>query len=500
MKKLRPVFLLVLLCILFTLPARAADPIAYPVEGGNIYFDSDTCTITGADKTVTAADIPASINGIPVVFIGRDAFFECYHLSSVTIPASVSEIGIQAFDSCISLTSVVIPNSVTKLGIEAFAQCSSLTSVTIPASVTKIGIQAFESCISLKSVTIPGTAADIGIEAFAQCTSLSSVTISGVAADIGIEAFAYCSSLSTVTISGAAADIGIEAFAYCTSLSSVTLSDSLSRIGAQAFAYCISLPSVTIPDSVASVGEEAFLSCTSLSSVTVGKSVKSFGKDVFLACPSLTDIYFKGDAPAADSIFLPSGVTLHYTPGTSGWTDSTAYDSAAGTWNGYLLKALPLPFTDIAEGDTFYSDILWAYDHGLMSGKTATTFDRKANLTRQQVWRVLYRLLNNEDAGSMAGAKAWAMEKGISDGLEPGKAATRQEVVTMLWRALGSPAADLNALNGYTDAVSIGGPPRAAMAWAIKHGLVSGYADGTLRPNATITRGAFAALLHRQLS
>ena len=76
--------------------------------------------------------------------IGYYAFEDCYGLTSVTIPNSVTRIESGAFDGCSGLTSVTIPNSVTSIGSYAFSGCSSLTSVTIGNSVTSIGVSAFD--------------------------------------------------------------------------------------------------------------------------------------------------------------------------------------------------------------------------------------------------------------------------------------------------------------------------------------------------------------------
>lgn len=50
--------------------------------------------------------------------------------------------------------------------------------------------------------------------------------------------------------------------------------------------------------------------------------------------------YFCGNAPTIkDKVFISNcPLTIYYVPGTTGWTDCTAYDAAAGTWNGYPLK------------------------------------------------------------------------------------------------------------------------------------------------------------------
>ena len=74
-----------------------------------------------------AVDIPDTViyNDVSynVTSIGKEAFYGCWELTSVTIPNSVTNIGNQAFDNCESLTSVTIPKSVTSIGVGAFYNC-----------------------------------------------------------------------------------------------------------------------------------------------------------------------------------------------------------------------------------------------------------------------------------------------------------------------------------------------------------------------------------------
>jgi len=182
----------------------------------------------------------------------------------------------------------------------------------------------------------------------------------------------------------------------------------------------------------------------------------------------------------------------------------TCQDNGDGTYTfpmpitGAVVTAeFALAFEDIEADHQFYDAIEWVYQQKLMIGVTEATFDRVSSVTRQQVWRVLARLTNGEDPGSMAAARDWAVANSIADGTEPGAAATRQEFVTMLWLACGKPAADADVLVQFSDAAAVSADASAAMAWAVREGIVGGYEDGTLRPTATATRGAFAAILYR---
>jgi hypothetical protein len=105
------------------------------------------------------------------------------------------------------------------------------------------------------------------------------------------------------------------------------------------------------------------------------------------------------------------------------------------------------------------------------------------------------------DPENMAAAKAWAIEKGLTDGTQiPGEAVTREEFITMMWKVYGSPEADTAVLSKYSDADAISAEAQAAFAWATEVGITEGYEDGTMRPSATTTRGAFAAVLYRYLA
>ena len=132
-----------------------------------------------------------------VVRISDDAFLNCYNLTSVTIPNSVTSIGDYAFFNCTGLTAMEIPDGVTAIGEFAFCKCSNLTSVTIPNSVTSIGGEAF-SRTGLINVTIPGSVNFIYWGAFMQCYSLKRAVIEDGVTYIQGNTFAWCGNLEEV--------------------------------------------------------------------------------------------------------------------------------------------------------------------------------------------------------------------------------------------------------------------------------------------------------------
>lgn len=87
----------------------------YTIENGTVTITSYTGN--GIDVTV-----PATIDGMPVVAIGEEAF-SGLQIRSVIIPSGVKEIGWFAFSACTVLESVSVPASVTSVGYGAFDYC-----------------------------------------------------------------------------------------------------------------------------------------------------------------------------------------------------------------------------------------------------------------------------------------------------------------------------------------------------------------------------------------
>ena len=356
---------------------------AYDFEADGIYYnilseEERTCEVTHCaedpgelDGTCYAGNItiPASVTHAGTTYsvtsIGDQAFYECWHLTSVVIPSSVTSIKDFAFFGCDVLTSVSLTNSVTHVGIEAFCGCDHLSapiytdkmfiylpgthkdeyvipsgieeicgyafysnqlpSVVIPNSVTTIGADAFEGCHGLRSITIPSSVKTIGDGAFSW-TGLKTVTIPGTLTSVSSAAFAYCPHLTSVTLQEGVEEIGEAAFYCCEELVTVNMPHSLKKIGDQAFSDCYMLKALTLPAGLEHIGAYAFAFCRSLLSVTnLAPQPQSITRGVF-GLPT--------DKPIAEE------AVLHVMPGcrdayqnAEGWKDfkSIVEDAASTT-------------------------------------------------------------------------------------------------------------------------------------------------------------------------
>lgn len=148
----------------------------------------------------------------------------------------------------------------------------------------------------------------------------------------------------------------------------------------------------------------------------------------------------------------------------------------------------------------------WAKDaidfvsaRGLVNGMSATIYAPNNSTTRAQLWTILARQ-NDADlnGGSVWYEKAqlWSKDKGISDGTEPNAAINRAQMVTMLWRTMGQPAAGGAAM--FTD-VPADSYYASAVAWAVENGITTGVGGGRFDPTATCTRAQIAAFLARSM-
>ena len=137
----------------------------------------------------------------------------------------------------------------------------------------------------------------------------------------------------------------------------------------------------------------------------------------------------------------------------------------------------PASYTDVAEDAWYAGAVSYVTSNGLMAGATETTFAPNAPITGADLTAAL---------NAVAPAEA---ETG-------GQSVTRETLAALLWLRAGSPAASAD-LSAFSDANSISGENRTAMAWAVSQGLLAGYGNGTLGPDGILTRAQAATVVMR---
>lgn len=270
---------------------------------------------------LTSVTIPYSLENM-----GDTAFAECTKLSNADLTGVQATIGIAVFANDVLLASVDLGDMLI-IGLNMFSN-TGLTSVTIPASVTNIGEFAFTACTRLESADLTGVDATIGSNVFENDVSLASVTLTGMTtigvnmfagtgltdvtipasvSNIGDGAFSNCTKLSNANLTGVSAEIGGDVFAYNLSLTTVTLSE-MKNIGAYMF-YTTGLTSVTIPSSVTNIGTYAFSQCAKLSNAVLTGVNATIGTNMFYNDLSLASVTLTGMTNIGVNMFYQTGLS-----------------------------------------------------------------------------------------------------------------------------------------------------------------------------------------------
>ena len=237
-----------------------------------------TVTITKYTGTESTVILPSTINSWPVTKIGEDALKDNTTITSVTIPANVTEIGSNAFAGCTNLTSVNYEGDWSNLTIQSGnpavedAANEQLFDFKFTPDNTAVIVIRYRYKGTAADVTIPsrykGKPVTMIDHAAFHDSAVTGVTIPDSVTSIPDDAFAFCSQLTNISIPNSVTFIGFSAFNSCTSLKSITLPSSLSTIQSSAFYNCGNLETIRIPVSVTFIGNYAFAGCPSSMTVT----------------------------------------------------------------------------------------------------------------------------------------------------------------------------------------------------------------------------------------
>ena len=171
------------------------------------------------------------------------------------------------------------------------------------------------------------------------------------------------------------------------------------------------------------------------------------------------------------------------------------------------VEPVALPFTDVKEGDACYAAVQYVYANKLMAGTTDTTFEPEASLQRAMLAQILY---NKEGATDVATESAytdveigrwyatsclWAADKGLMNGVSetefaPKANLTVEQLVKVLYDYAKSKGVDVTVETA-TDVATASDWAKDAMSWAVSLKLVAADVDA----KAYATRAQVAEML-----
>ena len=255
------------------------------------------------------------ISILPSVKAISDFFFAgCVGLTRVDIPSIGDWLNIDFANAAVSplfsgaklyvdgaeVTELVIPDGTTAIGDYAFANVQ-FTSVTIPASVTNVAVTAFTGCTNIVDLVVPSwlnvastfpnskdkiahvtlvPSGNVPALAYDGCTAIERVDVASMEEWLALR---FANETANPLHNGAAFYVGGE------EVTELVIPEETTEIGEYAFAGG-RFASVLIPDSVTNVGDSAFYNCSNLASLTIGDSVTSIGASVFSNCSGLRDV------------------------------------------------------------------------------------------------------------------------------------------------------------------------------------------------------------------
>jgi len=168
-------------------------------------------------------------------------------------------------------------------------------------------------------------------------------------------------------------------------------------------------------------------------------------------------------------------------------------------------------FDDVADDAWYSSGVIFCKQKGIMSGVSETKFNPSGTMTRGMMAAVMYRAagapkVDSKDYGDRfddvksgsyyESAIYWCRNTGVMSGYSdkkfgPDDNISREQLVTVLWRYIGSPAAKAD---DFTDETEIASYAAGAVDWARNAKVVGGYSDGRFGPKDNATRAQVAVI------
>ncbi len=233
-----------------------------------------------------------------------------------------------------------------------------------------------------------------------------------------------------------------------------------------------------------------------------------------------TKYYFSGTGSIDSLYILPVAdaktVTVNY----------TLYDGSTTTKSSLSFKVTQLSasrnFSDVSGSTSWAANSVdFMSTNKLVNGVSNTAFGPNQTMTRAMLVTILYRaagspsvtgitnkFTDNKQGQYYYDAVLWAANKGVVTGasatrFDPDGKVTREQIAAILYRYAGSPTGSSTSLNSFSDSSSVSSYAVAALQWAVGKGIITGISTNgrtTLSAKNNANRAQVAVMLHRFLT
>lgn len=310
------------------------------IDDNAFFYEVSGNSGAGGVATLTDIVLPESVTQI-----GKDAFYKCPNLKSVTFSNSTENweikgcslgdagVFIEPADFTDPEQSANFLKNTRYLSVYTYTYAAEVIEATADNVVSKLSNLSSKTRYTVKlsgNITADTISSmKTNLESDTKKIDLDLSQTTGLTT-LDKAAFALCRSLITLTLPDTVKDIKAHAFQNCTNLLSLNIPDSVTHIGHAAFKQCYSLKSITIPDSVTSVGDDVlcyyeynlngdrtecdneqarlklFEDCVTLESVTLPKNLTFYSSHyMFSECKRLSSVTISGETPADGVVILP---------------------------------------------------------------------------------------------------------------------------------------------------------------------------------------------------
>ena len=184
----------------------------------------------GGDAVVI---IPPSVEGLPLMSIGKSAFEYNKTITTVIMPDSLTNIGNYSFRGCTTLVSVNFPDGLVAVGNYAFVS-TGLTDLIFPDSLTVLGKYCFAET-KITKLTMPRYIAKTNDYMFCGCPNLVEFELPECMTKIANRMFYNCDALTVVTVPDFVTEIDDYAFSGCDSLTDIYIPATVTTLGEGVF-------------------------------------------------------------------------------------------------------------------------------------------------------------------------------------------------------------------------------------------------------------------------